>query len=319
MAGSGSITLATGAPIDGGPLSFENIYQAVMKAISDPNYARQDEVKEMINMIYFELMACDELYPLYWLVECDETRKTATRGTITGITQASPGVVTSAAHGLATGDLVMLDGIVGMTELNKRTARIVKVDANSYQLTDLAGANLATSGYTAYSSGGYAYYRGSSIDNCSRILKAGLYGYNDPLASITPQDVENDSSLTDTSLRRPTRYHHRQAFNITTGAQYDYIELYGAADAAYYLRVWYEKQPARMYNTTDIPYMPHRFMPAIIAGAITRLGENKVQVEAGVIWPGIYQMHIEAMKSANRRWWHEHENSAAVQRKGFLK
>jgi hypothetical protein len=34
-----------------------------------------------------------------------------------------------------------------------------------------------------------------------------------------------------------------------------------------------------------------------------RLGVNAVQVEAGVIWPSIYKMNIDAIRSANRQWW----------------
>jgi hypothetical protein len=322
MGGTGTGTLVTtgGTPISGGPLSFETIYQTIMKAISDPNYARIDEIKAIINQIYLdEVLVCDELYPLYWLLECDEARKTVVKAAITGITAASPGVVTATAHGLSTGDVVMLEGISGMTELNKRMARVYKADANSFQLLNLDGSNLSTSAMTAYSSGGYAYFRGTTINNATRIVEAGLYGHNSPLTPITPAEIEADSSLTDTSVRRPTRYLHKQSFNVSDGTQYDYILLYGAADAAYNLRVWYEKLPARLVNTTDIPYLPHRFQDAIIAGAITRLGENKVQVEAGVIWPTIYQMHLDSMRTFNRKWWHTHENNNVAPRRSFLK
>ena len=43
---------------------------------------------------------------------------------ISAITKADPGVVTSATHGLTAGDYVILDGIVGMTELNGRQFRV---------------------------------------------------------------------------------------------------------------------------------------------------------------------------------------------------
>ena len=44
----------------------------------------------------------------------------ATTKTITGITQANPGVITSNSHGYSNGDEVFIDSIVGMTELNSR-------------------------------------------------------------------------------------------------------------------------------------------------------------------------------------------------------
>src|SRR6185312_7720844 len=43
-----------------------------------------------------------------------------TAKTITGITKANPGVVTSAAHGYANGQEIVVTGIAGMTELNGR-------------------------------------------------------------------------------------------------------------------------------------------------------------------------------------------------------
>lgn len=75
---------------------------------------------------------------------------------ITGITQANPAVVTSNAHGFSNGQDVYLDGIVGMTELNGRFARVAGATANTFQLTDYQGNNINTTAYAAYSSGGTA-------------------------------------------------------------------------------------------------------------------------------------------------------------------
>jgi len=99
---------------------------------------------------------------------------------------------------------------------------------------------------------------------------------------------------------------HRREYTAA-GAQYDYLLWFQAADAAYNLRLWYEKQCARLSATTDVPVLPYQFHDAIIAGAITRLGENKVQVEAGVVWPAIYKAHIDAIKAFNRKWWADHK------------
>jgi uncharacterized protein (TIGR02217 family) len=69
---------------------------------------------------------------------------------ISAITQASPGVVTTAAaHGLTTGDTVYLTGIGGMTELNGRAFQITVIDPTSFSLD---GED--TSAYGAYTSGG---------------------------------------------------------------------------------------------------------------------------------------------------------------------
>lgn len=76
--------------------------------------------------------------------------------TITAITNANPGVVTSNAHGFSNGDWVFLDGIVGMTELNNKTFIVANKTANNFQLTDLDGNAINTTAYAAYTSGGTA-------------------------------------------------------------------------------------------------------------------------------------------------------------------
>jgi len=76
--------------------------------------------------------------------------------TITGITQADPGVITSVAHGLLNGDQVYLTEIVGMTELNKTTLFFTvsnKTD-DTFEIQDRDGTDVDTTGFTAYTSGG---------------------------------------------------------------------------------------------------------------------------------------------------------------------
>lgn len=53
--------------------------------------------------------------------------------TITAITKASPGVVSSTAHGYSNGDYVFLS-IQGMHQLNDRVARVAGVTADTFQL-----------------------------------------------------------------------------------------------------------------------------------------------------------------------------------------
>lgn len=78
--------------------------------------------------------------------------------TITGITQANPAVVTSTAHGLANGDQVYITGVAGMTEVNDANIPyiVANVAANTFELQDIDGNNINSSGFTAYSSGGVA-------------------------------------------------------------------------------------------------------------------------------------------------------------------
>ena len=76
--------------------------------------------------------------------------------TITGITQANPGVVTSSSHGFANGDTVVISGVVGMTQVNGKRFKVANVATNTFELQDIDGNNVNTSSYTAYSSGGIA-------------------------------------------------------------------------------------------------------------------------------------------------------------------
>lgn len=70
--------------------------------------------------------------------------------TISAITQASPPVVTStAAHGLADGDVVRITGAGGMTEVNGKTFIVNVTGASTFELLGVDGT-----GYGAYTSGG---------------------------------------------------------------------------------------------------------------------------------------------------------------------
>lgn len=74
---------------------------------------------------------------------------------ITNITQASPGRVTSTAHGFAAGRWVKLSGIVGMTALNGNTYEIRDISSNTFKLHSIPdGAPIDTTALAAYTSGG---------------------------------------------------------------------------------------------------------------------------------------------------------------------
>jgi len=75
--------------------------------------------------------------------------------TITNVTQANPGqVTTSAAHGFSDGEIVGITGVVGMTELNGNSYTVTVVDTTNFTI------GVDTSGFTAYSSAGTATSEG---------------------------------------------------------------------------------------------------------------------------------------------------------------
>lgn len=77
--------------------------------------------------------------------------------TITGITKANPGVVTSNAHGFTNGQWVYIIGVNGMTQVNGKYYFVFGVTANTFQLLDILNQNnVNTTGYSTYTSGGTA-------------------------------------------------------------------------------------------------------------------------------------------------------------------
>lgn len=89
---------------------------------------------------------CGNMYAVSLGMTCIAVTKN-----ISGATQANPCVVTATGHGFATGDVIQIDAVVGMTQINGRLCTITKVDDNSFSLD---GIN--ATGYGAWSSAGTA-------------------------------------------------------------------------------------------------------------------------------------------------------------------
>lgn len=73
---------------------------------------------------------------------------------VTGITQANPGVVTSAGHGYSNGDWYYLANVGGMTQVNGGYYIVSGATANTFQLVDTNGNGVNTTAYGAYTAGG---------------------------------------------------------------------------------------------------------------------------------------------------------------------
>jgi hypothetical protein len=102
----------------------------------------------------------------------------STSGTITGLTAVSPAVVTSAGHGLTTGDEVHITDVVGMTEINDRVFTVTVVSSSTFSLD-----GVDSSDYTAYSSAG-TWRKLSGIQTANRYYMNG-----------TPEDDANTLQL----------------------------------------------------------------------------------------------------------------------------
>lgn len=86
--------------------------------------------------------------------------------TITGITQANPGVFTATTHGLAVDDEVFVVNVGGMTQVNMKRYRVNTVPtSNTFTLKDfVTGTPLNTTSFTAFSSNGQIY----DVRNCPK-------------------------------------------------------------------------------------------------------------------------------------------------------
>ena len=74
--------------------------------------------------------------------------------TISAATKADPGVITATSHGFSDGDKVLISDVLGMTELNTNSYLVANKTTHTFELTDLLGADIDTTGFTVYVSGG---------------------------------------------------------------------------------------------------------------------------------------------------------------------
>ena len=86
----------------------------------------------------------------YWEVDLGMTC-IASAKTISGATQANPVEVTATAHGFSTGDIVMIDGVNGMTQIKDKLFQITKTGDNTFTLDNCDGSS-----FGAWTSGGTA-------------------------------------------------------------------------------------------------------------------------------------------------------------------
>lgn len=124
-------------------------------------HKRQSKNKGKVRLMPFIFSNGDafmiEMGDLYMRFYQNRAPVTLAAQNITGITKANPAVLTySGADTYANGDEVYVTGVVGMTEINDRWFKVAGVNtgANTFQLTDVDGANVNSTAYTTYTSGG---------------------------------------------------------------------------------------------------------------------------------------------------------------------
>lgn len=130
--------------------------------------------------------------------------------TITDITQANPGVVTATAHGYSDGDFVVIETVVGMTEVNGVIFIVTNSNVNDFELNDIDNVPVDTTGFTAYGSAGYT--------TIQRILPGASAFYEGRLA-YARTDLEPDTFW---MSRSPDENGEVRYDDFTTGTDADH-------------------------------------------------------------------------------------------------
>ena len=295
-------------------LTFQNLIDEVQRGVKATGGSIETLIQHVINMVYLnEMLMADDLHPLYWMVDFDNSLKAKAPANISGITVAALGVITTdAAHGFVAGDLVSIHNIAGMTELNDQIFRVNTVPlTTTLSLIDLdAGTAVNTSAMTAWSSGGTIHHRGLTLATTGKAVQSILackWLDENPMEPITIQEIEENNYFSGDSTGLPARYYHRKSFTAT-GTEINQLLWFYGSDAAYNLRYWFEKRATKLVTAaTDVPLLPPQLQYGIVAGAVMRLSQSGVEVETPLVWPAIYKAHIAALLTFNRKFYEKND------------
>lgn len=113
--------------------------------------------------------------------------------TISGITKAAPGVISSTAHGFANGDNVLLE-IQGMVELHGYLCKVVSTATDTFQVADVNGTTgIDTTLFSTFTSGtAKKVTLGTSI--------SGVQDFNFAGGEIKVQDTTTVNDTQDTQI-----------------------------------------------------------------------------------------------------------------------
>lgn len=149
--------------------------------------------------------------------------------TVTAVTQANPGVATSAAHGLAAKSVGYFASVSGMVQLEGQAARLANVATNTFETEDIE-----TTDYPAFTAGTFvpvttwatlgritSYSKGGGegeklddtvlLDDIKQELQ-GLLGAESMTFNLNPQTI-SDSAMT--KVRQTARKAGYLVFRIT--------------------------------------------------------------------------------------------------------
>ncbi len=285
-------------------LTTQELFNRVKKVIRTPADKDIDfAIEQAIIDTDRELWDVDDLFPLAWGLHPYDGLRTVPYAEISGITQASPGVVTAetvdsetSGHGFhnhaTIRDVVYLNGIDGMEELNDRLFCLEYIDADTFSLKTLDGLTAVdTTNYTEYSAGGAVYHAGFVL-NTTTILTGitawtfggiptnfdavSFDGYPSspvPLPAIVGERFWDDPAYAE----RPKRYRYWRNYSAANTMTH-YLLWYPFASDFYNVAFRYLRQVPEIstFDSTTYPFHPAEVHQCIVHGALSKLaGEAK--------------------------------------------
>lgn len=249
---------------------------------------------------------------------------------ITAITQANPGVITSAGHGYSNGDDVYISGIVypGPVELNGRTVRVKNVAANTFEITDFQGNNISTAAMTAYTSGGTVarVYTVATPWDSSDIFEINYAAKNDVLTVLHPDYYPRDMTRTGNTawtinnfgnVEGPFQDKNAGAITITASGVTGSVTLTASAalfDAGMVGELFYiEQEPTDATKTWEVG-------KSITSGDIRRAGANYYQAANTATTGTVKPDHLEGSATDGDNgvtWNYLHSGFGIAQITGF--
>jgi hypothetical protein len=83
---------------------------------------------------WIEIFTSEYFTNYYDPVRVDASLSYGSQGAISGATQANPVVITSPGHGFSTNDIIVISGVVGMTNLNTNSYKLLVLSSSTYEL-----------------------------------------------------------------------------------------------------------------------------------------------------------------------------------------
>ena len=124
-------------------------------------------------------------------------------GNITGATFAAPIVITSPAHGLATGDIVLVSGVGGNTSANGQWSATV-VDADDFSLDGSSGNDTYTGSGTWLAGISAITYTNIPVPTDPKVVRRQILRNTDGEASVYYVDIDT-TNLTSTTFTSTPR------------------------------------------------------------------------------------------------------------------